>query len=47
MNILQVLRFPYQKRLYNRGHLNVATEILEGLIPGAFVVTGKGAAMEI
>lgn len=47
MNILKVLRFPYQKRLYNRGHLNVGKKILEGLIPGAFVVTGKGATIKI
>ena len=36
MDLLKVLRFPYQERLYNKGHLNLVTELLKGFSSGAF-----------
>ena len=27
MDLLKVLRFPYQKKLRNKGHLNLETEV--------------------
>ena len=30
MDMLKLPRFPYQKRLNNKGHLNLATEVLKG-----------------
>ena len=29
-------RFPYQKRFRNKGHLNLATEVLKDFRPGVF-----------
>ena len=34
--MLKAPRFPYQKRLHNKGHLNLATEVLKGSGPGVF-----------
>ena len=36
MDLLKVPRFPYQKRIHNKGHLNLATEVLKGFSPGVF-----------
>ena len=36
MDLLKVPRFPYQKRIHNKGHLNLATEVMNGLSPGVF-----------
>ena len=36
MDLLKVPRFSYQKRIHNKGHLNLATEVLKGLSPGVF-----------
>ena len=34
MDLLNVSRFPSQKRLYNKGHFNLAIEVLKGFRPG-------------
>ena len=34
MDLLKALRFPYQKRLHDKEHLNLATEVLKGFSPG-------------
>ena len=36
MDLLKAPRFPYQKRIHNKGHLNLATEVLKGFNPGVF-----------
>ena len=36
MDLLKVTRFPYQKRLHNKEHLHLATEVLEDFIAGTF-----------
>ena len=36
MDLLKAPRFPYQKRIHNKGHLNLATEVLKGFSPGVF-----------
>ena len=36
MDLLNVLRYLYQKRLHDKGHLNLATEVLKVFSPGAF-----------
>ena len=36
MDLPKVPRFPYQKRIYNKGHLNLAKEFLKGFSPGVF-----------
>ena len=36
MDLLKVLRFPYQKRLQNLGHFNLGKEILKGFSPDVF-----------
>ena len=36
MDLLKVPRFPYQKRLRNKGYLNLATEVLKDFSPGVF-----------
>ena len=36
MDLLKVPRFPYQKGIHNKGHLNLATEVLKGFSPGVF-----------
>ena len=35
-DLLEAPRFPYQKRFHNKGHLNLATEVLKGFSPGVF-----------
>ena len=30
MDLLKAPRFPYQKRIHNKGHLNLGTEVLKG-----------------
>ena len=34
--MLKALRFPYQKKLHNKGYLSLATEVLKGSSPGVF-----------
>ena len=34
MDLLKVPRFPYQKRIHKKGHLNLATGVLKGFRPG-------------
>ena len=34
MDLLKVPRFRYQKRIHNKGHLNLATEVLKGFNRG-------------
>ena len=36
MDMLKVPRFLYQKRIRNKGHLNMATELRKGFSPGVF-----------
>ena len=36
MDLLKVRRFPYQKRIHNKGNLNLAAEVLTGFSPGVF-----------
>ena len=36
MDLLKAPRFPYEKRIHNKGHLNLATEVLKGFSPGVF-----------
>ena len=36
MDLLKDPSFPYQKRLHNKGHLNLATEVLKGLSLGVY-----------
>ena len=36
MDLLKVPRFLYQKRIHNKGHFNLATEVLKGFSPGVF-----------
>ena len=36
MDMLKLPMFPYQKRLHNKGHLNLAIEVLKGFRPGDF-----------
>ena len=36
MDLLKLSRFPYQKRLRNKGRLNLATEVLKGFSPAVF-----------
>ena len=36
MDLLKAPRFPYQKRIQNKGHLNLATEFLKSFSPGVF-----------
>ena len=38
MDLLKAPRFPYQKRkrIHNKGHLNLATEVLKGFSPVVF-----------
>ena len=36
MDLLKVPRFLYQKRIHNKGNLNLATEVLKGFSPGIF-----------
>ena len=36
MDLLKVPKFPYQTRIHNKGHLNLATEVPKGFSPGVF-----------
>ena len=36
MDLLKAPRFPYQKRIHNKGHLNLAIEVLKRLSSGVF-----------
>ena len=36
MDLLKAPRFPYQKIIQNKGHLNLTTEVLKEFIPGVF-----------
>ena len=36
MDLLKVPRFSYQKRIHNKGHFNLAAEVLKGFSPGVF-----------
>ena len=36
MDLLKAPRFPDQKRINNKGHLTLATEVLKGFSPGVF-----------
>ena len=36
MDLFKVPRFPYLKSIHNKGHLNLATEILKSFSPGVF-----------
>ena len=36
MDLLKAPRFPDQKRIHNKGHLTLATEVLKGFSPGVF-----------
>ena len=36
MDLLKAPRFPYQKRIHNKGHLNLAIEVLKGFSSGVF-----------
>ena len=36
MDLLKAPRFPYQKRIHNKEHLNLATEILKGFSSSVF-----------
>ena len=36
MDLLKIPRFPHQKRIRNKGDLNLATEVLKGFSPGVF-----------
>ena len=36
MDLLKAPRFPNQKRIHNKEHLSLATEILKGFSPGIF-----------
>ena len=33
---VKIPRLPYQKRFYNKGHLTLAAEVLEGFAPSVF-----------
>ena len=35
-DLLKAPRFPYQKRIHNKGHLNLAIEVLKRLSSGVF-----------
>ena len=35
MDLLKVPRFPYQKRFHKKMHLNLAAEVLKGLVYGS------------
>ena len=35
MTLLKAPSFPYQKRLHNKAHSNLATEVLKDFSPGA------------
>ena len=34
--LLKAPRFPYKKRLQNKGHINLVTEVLKGFSPSVF-----------
>ena len=34
IDLIKILKSHYHKRFYNKGHLNLATEILKGINPG-------------
>ena len=36
MDLLKAPRFPYQKRIHNKGYLSLATEVLKDFSPGVF-----------
>ena len=36
MDLLKAPRFPYQKRIDNKEHLDLATEVLKDFSPGVF-----------
>ena len=36
MDLLKAPKFPYQKRTHKKVHLNLATTVLKGFIPGFF-----------
>ena len=36
MDLLKVPRFSCQKRIHNKAHLNLVTEVLNGFSPGVF-----------
>ena len=36
MDLLKTPRFPCQKRIHNKGHLNLTTKVLKGFSPGVF-----------
>ena len=36
MDLLKVPRFPCPKRIHNKGHFNLTTEVLKGFSPSVF-----------
>ena len=36
MDLLKTPRFPCQKKIHNKGHLNLTTKVLKGFSPGVF-----------
>ena len=36
MDLLKVPRFPYQKKVHNKGYLNLAIQVLKCFRPGIF-----------
>ena len=36
MDKLKISRFLFQRRLHNKGHLNLTTEVPKGFSPGVF-----------
>ena len=36
MDLLKVPRFPYLKRIHNKGHVNLATKVLKGFGLGVY-----------
>ena len=34
MDLLKAPRFTYQKRIHNKGHVNLTTEVMKGFSPG-------------
>ena len=36
MDLVKAPKIPYQKRIHNKGHLNLGTEVLKDFSPGVF-----------
>ena len=36
---MKILKSQYHKRFYNKGHLNLATEVLKGINPGVLAAS--------